>query len=95
MLIDVFAHQLHFVGDERRLRRLMQAPAYRDRRVAKRASQRMQTIERSFMELQDRSVPQLKWPLLVLHMSSDDLDREIELSETVLGLSARNLDWVA
>ena len=40
-------------------------------------------------------MPQLERPIFVLHMSSDYLDRDVELSEAVLGLTPRNLVRVA
>src|SRR5215831_16595698 len=76
VIVHVFAHRLHLVSNERSLWRLMQASLDFHRCVAKSAGQRMETVECGFMELQNRSKPQLEWPLAVFHMSGDDLDRE-------------------
>ena len=40
-------------------------------------------------------MPQLKRPLLVLHVCGDNLNGEVKLSETILGLTTRNLIQVA
>jgi hypothetical protein len=62
-----------------------------DWRVPKCASQRMKSVERCFVQLQNGASPQFERPLLILHMQRDDVDGELELSEAVLGLPTRDL----
>jgi hypothetical protein len=51
----------------------------------------METVERSLMQLEDGTGPHSERPFFVPHMVGDDFDREIELSEAVLGLATRDL----
>ena len=69
----------------------MRAPSDLDRRVSKRASQSMETVERGFVQLEDGPGPQFERPLPVPHIGCDDFDREVELSDTVLGLATCDL----
>jgi hypothetical protein len=51
----------------------------------------METVERSFVQLEDGPGPQLERPLSVPHIRCDDFNREVELSKTVLSLATRDL----
>jgi hypothetical protein len=69
----------------------MTAATNRDRSVAVCAGEPMNPFERQLMKLDNVSSPQLEGTLPVFYMIANHLECESELSESILGLSTRDL----
>lgn len=95
ILIDVFAHRLHFISNKCWLRGLVKASVNLHGRISKRARQPMQAIKSRLMQLHNWTGPQFKWPFRVLHMRADDIECQGKLPEAVFSLSTCNLDRIA
>jgi len=55
----------------------------------------MQAIKRGFVKLQDGARPEFEWTLRILDRPADELQRKIELPQSVFGFAACNFIRIA